>query len=65
MEQLPAVQLGVPFSELHAMLQSPQCSASVARLVSQTVLGSESHSSNPPIQLNPHIALAQVRMALG
>ena len=63
MAQFPPVQLGVPFSELHSVLQLPQCSASVVRLVSQPEAGSPSQSPKPPLQLNPQLAFAHLRAA--
>ena len=45
--QVPALQLRVPFVELHALGQAPQCAGSFVKLTSQPLAGLPSQSANP------------------
>ena len=62
--QAPAVQLGVPLAELHAVAQVPQWVTSVPVLTSQPLTASPSQLAKPAEQVMPQAPAAQEEVPL-
>lgn len=64
MPQALEVQVGVPFVELHALLQPPQCVGFVAVLISQPFDALLSQLPKPALHVMPHTPLLHVLVPL-